>query len=127
MIRFITTLAHSYTVDALDDQFGGALPGCEALNYNDFFSLDDFASGTYIFCDLERLSHHELVLAGASYLALKDQPGIRLLNDPARVRTRYALLRALYQAGVNDFDVYRADGLPQPRRFPVFVRAEAVH
>ncbi len=53
-------------------------------------------------------------------------PGFRVLNDPARVRTRYGLLRAL-RAGLNDFDVHPADGCPRPSRFPVFVRIAATH
>ena len=56
------------------------------------------------------------------------RPGTyRPINDPARVRVRYALLRALHRAGLNGFDAYRADGQPQPVRFPVFIRSEWNH
>ena len=48
-------------------------------------------------------------------------------NDPARVRTRYGLLRALAEAGLNDFDAYYGDGFPRPRRFPVFLRIASTH
>src|SRR5690606_2052105 len=49
------------------------------------------------------------------------------LNNPARVLTRYPLLRALHAAGINPFNAYRADDNPQPQQFPVFLRHESVH
>jgi hypothetical protein len=52
---------------------------------------------------------------------------VPVLNDPARVRTRFALLRALHEAGVNDFNVYRVDEGVKPSRYPVFLRRAAGH
>lgn len=127
MIRFVTTPTHGYTVTSLDGDFGAPLPPCEALDYGSLFAAKTLPGGTYVFCDLERLSHHELVLAAAFYRAMKQADGFQVLNDPARVKTRYALLTSLQRAGINGFGVHRADGFPTPQRFPVFVRAEAVH
>jgi hypothetical protein len=67
-----------------------------------------------------------LALAADLYRAIRDV-GLPCLNDPARVMTRYALLRNLHAAGVNPFTAYRAEGHPRPSRFPVFVRFEADH
>lgn len=127
MITFVTTRAHAYTVAALGEDFGAPLPPCRAMPYDELFGLPALPGGTYVFCDIERLSHQELVLAAELYRRLKGVQGFRVLNDPSRIRTRYGLLRALREAGVNGFDAYRADGLPKPGAFPVFVRAEAVH
>lgn len=127
MITFATTRAHAYTVAALGEDFGASLPPCRAMPYDELFGLPALPGGTYVFCDIERLSHQELVLAAELHRKLKGAQGFRVLNDPGRIRTRYGLLRGLREAGVNRFDAYRADGLPKPGAFPVFVRAEAVH
>ena len=50
-----------------------------------------------------------------------------MLNDPARFLGRFGLLRALNDAGINDFNVYRADDLPKPSKWPVFLRLEGNH
>ena len=36
-------------------------------------------------------------------------------------------LRTLHPAGVNPFNVYRAEDRPQPARFPVFIHSESDH
>ena len=51
----------------------------------------------------------------------------RPINDPARARFRYGLLRALREGNVNEFDAYRANGLPRPARFPVFIKSDTNH
>jgi FtsZ-binding cell division protein ZapB len=127
MIRFIVTADHTYTVKVLARaQFGVATPRCEAVSYDELFTAAQVPAATYVFSDIERLSDLELGLASDLYRVLQAA-GCRVLNDPARVRTRYALLRSLREAGLNAFDAYRADGFPRPNRFPVFVRAEAEH
>jgi hypothetical protein len=68
----------------------------------------------------------ELRLAARLYGVLK-QAGCKVLNDPARGMAKYQLLRTLNRAGINRFTTYRADDLPQPARFPVFVRTESDH
>jgi hypothetical protein len=81
---------------------------------------------TYIFADLERLSSWELQLAATIHRRLTKR-GMRCLNDPARAMTRFELLRTLHRAGINPFNVYRADEQPRPARFPVFLRDEDHH
>ncbi len=127
MIVFIVTAAHRYTIDALDADFGAPLPDCRALSYEALFAPSNLPGGTYVFGDVERLSYREIALAAQVYRQMATKTGFRVVNDLARARTRYGLLRALHEAGINDFDAYRADGFPRPTRFPVFVRIEASH
>ncbi len=127
VIRFVVKREHAYTVASLGRNFGFDTPPCSALAYEDLFDAETLPSATYVFADIERLSDAELVVAAEIASAMEGAEGFRVLNHPARVRTRYALLRALHQRGLNLFDAYRADGLPRPGRFPVFVRAEAEH
>ncbi|MBX9990385.1 hypothetical protein [Phreatobacter oligotrophus] len=127
MIRFVVTAAHRYTVDALDADFGAPLPACDTVTYEELFAGRAHPAATYIFGDIERLASRELALAAQVFRQMRALPGFRVLNDPARVRTRYGLLRALRAAGLNDFDAYPADGCPRPSRFPVFVRIAATH
>jgi hypothetical protein len=127
MIWFVVTRPHTYTVKSLvEGSFGAKVPPCGVLVYSELFASYELKAGTYIFCDIERLSESELVLAAAIYRRL-SAAGCRVLNDPARVKFRYALLRSLNEAGINSFDAYRADGHPRPKRFPVFIREEAEH
>jgi len=127
MIVFLTTRHHLYTVESLcNQQFGPALPVVRAIAYESAFIAQAMHRATYIFTDIERLTHWERLLAADLYRALREA-GNRCLNDPARVLTRYPLLRALHQAGHNPFTVWRLeDGGANPN-FPVFLRHEGDH
>src|SRR5262249_161112 len=69
----------------------------------------------------DRLSFWDVEHASHLYLQMKTA-GVRVMNNPALVRTRYPLLRALRAAGLNDFNAYRVDEIDSVERFPVFVR-----
>jgi hypothetical protein len=125
--RFLTSPGHGYTVEILvRRQMGVEIPRCERLTYRAMLASTVTRQAIHVFTDLERLSDVELAAAAALYRNLREA-GIPCLNDPARVMTRYQLLRHLFEAGINPFAVYRADGVPRPARFPVFVRAENDH
>jgi hypothetical protein len=127
MLIFITTRGHEYTVKAFVEQTTGVpTPPAIVGTYDQLFRADRALRGTYIFTDIERLYPWEARLAADMYRSL-ESAGLRCLNDPARVLTRYALLRTLHREGINPFDVYRAEDRPSPKRFPVFVRDEQDH
>ena len=126
MLIFVTHRDHEYTLTALSGPGYSGMPTHRIMSYDALFAEQDAPAATYIFCDHERLSDLDLVTAAEAADALAAA-GMPVLNHPARVKIRYALLRALHDAGINDFDCYRADGQPRPARFPVFVRAEAMH
>jgi len=81
---------------------------------------------TYIFTDVDRLDPRGRRKAAHAYRALRSH-GQKVLNDPARMMSRFGLLRALNRAGINDFDAYLAEALETPRRWPVFLRTEGNH
>jgi hypothetical protein len=127
MIFVISTPGHDYTSNALRQwPFGGEVPFVRSADYGKLFRSETLPRATYVFADIDRLYAWERRLAAEMYRAMVAA-GLRCLNDPARVLTRYPLLRALAREGINPFDVYRADDAPQPRRFPVFIRTEAGH
>ena len=127
MIIFVTTRNHAYTVQSLvDGSFGPTLPRVQTAAWEDIFHARRLPRATYVFTDLERLSASELFYAAEVYQAA-SAGGLHCLNDPAKVRQRYALLQALYSVGYNPFAVYRAEASPRPKRFPVFIRNEADH
>jgi hypothetical protein len=82
--------------------------------------------GTWIFTDHERMSAFELNVAAAVAEQLQ-RAGCKVINHPAQVKSRAALLDALWRAGINAFRAFRADEAPQPTRFPVFIRREYDH
>jgi hypothetical protein len=126
MIYFVTTHNHRYTTARVERKLGRS--AVRRTTYDRLFGQRSFAPGTYVFTDMERMEDWELGLAAELYRQLATAgPGFRVVNDPARVKCRYALLRTLREAGINDFDAYRADEARKPGRFPVFLREHAHH
>ena len=103
-----------------------AAPRIELLHYDQLFASRALPRAAYVFTDLDRLAPWDLELAARVYRDLAAA-GLPVLNDPARARTRFALLRALHQAGVNEFNAYRLDEGLRPARYPVFLRRAAGH
>ncbi|MGE0845557.1 MAG: hypothetical protein AB7L41_04760 [Flavobacteriaceae bacterium] len=127
MIVVLTTRGHGYTLRRIGTKlFGAPAPRLHMRSYESYFTRRIVPRATYIFADLERLAPWELRLASELYRRLRDA-GLRCLNDPAKVKGRYALLRALHEAGINPFTAYRAEDAPRPARFPVFLRYEQDH
>jgi tetratricopeptide (TPR) repeat protein len=84
------------------------------------------ANATYIFTDLDRLNVNELIGAARLYRRLQER-GCRVLNDPATLRKRFALLRGLYLRGFNPINVHLADEGRFNVKFPVFIRVADGH
>ena len=109
MIVFLVTRQHLYTVASLrNGSFGVEVPEVLTLAYEDVLLAEILPRATYIFTDIERLTLFERMLATEVYRALQAA-GCRCLNDPAKVMTRYPLLRALHHAGINPFRIWRLD------------------
>jgi hypothetical protein len=122
MIIALTTPAHDYTFKVVRK----LVPGFRTMDYASALHARGLPRATYLFCDVDRLSYWELELAARLYRQLKSS-GVRVFNDPARVRQRYALLRTLKDRGLNRFDVWLPDHGQEPDRFPVFLRTQSAH
>jgi len=123
MITMLCTGAHAYTTEPLQ--------ACRrfdfrVLNYNRALRSHALPRGTYIFGDLDRLGFWELELAARLHRVLAGA-GLRVLNDPARVLQRFALLARLHHDGFNRFAVWRVEEPARPDRFPVFLRTQSAH
>ena len=127
MLLFVSIHGHSFPVHALRNRrLGIDLPVCECISYDVLLRSATTRNAVHIFTGLDQLYDWELVNAADLFRALKAA-GLKCLNDPARVMGRYELLANLHHAGINPFAVYRADSLPRPQRFPVFLRREFDH
>jgi hypothetical protein len=124
MIRFLLTRGHDYTLKEV--RKSRQPPVISLMNYDRLIRARWLRRATYVFADLDRLGYWDLELAAHLYRLMKDA-GLSVWNNPARVKTRYPLLRALHAAGLNDFNVYRADELGSTMRFPVFLRKVHSH
>ena len=124
MIIFVLSAEHRYTHETLVGRRSGAT--VDLLTYPQLFQLRQLPRATYIFTDHDRLPTEMLRAAASIYQQLRLQ-GIVALNDPARVLSRYGLLRALFQRGLNQFNAYRAEEGVTPERWPVFLRADGDH
>ena len=124
MICFLTSRGHGYTHECLRKT--PQAPPTSLMNYDQLLRSLWVRRATYVFVDIDRLSFWDLELAAHAYLEM-ERLGLRVLNNPAKVKTRYALLRALHRAGLNDFNIHRADEINSSIRFPVFVRRNQLH
>ena len=122
MIVLVTTRRHRYTLARLKPtEHGFPVPRIRPMSYDRLFRSLFVPRATYLFTDFDRLNAWEQRVA-ADYFRILSAVGLRCLNDPARVRTRFELLDTLYREGINPQAVYRADAAPRPIRFPVFIR-----
>ena len=124
MIVFVVTPEHPYTVQAVAEQSPGLDIRIET--YDKLFGLSELPRATYIFTDLDRLPQWRVRLAAKLYRQLRDG-GAKVLNDPARMPSRFGLLRRLYLDGINSFNAYRVEEGLIPERWPVFLRTEGGH
>lgn len=124
MIVFLLTDDYAWTHKQL---VGASLEArVRLMSYAELTSANMLPQATYVFTDLDRLSPGGLRLAATAYRRLRDQ-GVAVLNDPARVLSRYGLLRRLYLSGINTFNAYRVEEGVIPERWPVFLRCEGDH
>jgi hypothetical protein len=119
MIQFYLTRGHDYTLKKV--RRSTLAPAIGLMNYDRLFRSRWIKRATLVFADLDRLGYWDLELAADLYLQMKNA-GLLVLNNPARFKNRYSLLRALHTAGLNDFNAYRPQEINSVKRFPVFLR-----
>ena len=124
MIRLLVTRTHERTHRAVVED--PRAPRLELLHYDRVFAGRRLRRAATVFTDMDRLASWDLELAAAAFRCLAAA-GVPVWNDPARIKTRFALLRALHEAGINDFNAYRLDEGLRPARYPVFLRRAAGH
>src|SRR5690606_20244988 len=100
----------------------------EVVTYEDALRRRDWTEGTVIFSDVERFWPSQFQPYTDLWRRLREaQPACHTLNHPPRTLRRYGLLRKLHAAGINSFNVYRADEQRTSIRFPVFLHGERDH
>lgn len=98
------------------------------ISYDDVGDVDSLPDGTFVFGDGDRLSDAGLAAARRIWDGLAARGDrVRLLNKPGLVLGRRQLLRRLYDAGINRFNVHDLDDPRDAVRYPVFVRSAREH
>jgi hypothetical protein len=129
MLYYVTREQHAYTIDRLLHSFRTSWMKrpdfIRTATYETLFALRCAPIANYVFTDLDRLSGFEIDAATeiAKSLVAAD-PTVRITNWPNKPAGRYTLLRRLYEAGLNSFNVWRLDEERAPDAFPVFIRRE---
>lgn len=126
MIHYLGYARHLYTMHKHLQFWGDVLRDhVVPFSYERFSEERRFPPGVYIFSDIERLTAPMTHAVTQRFNALESaaEPSV-LLNHPTRTMKRYELLRALYEARINAFDVFRLTEVRRPSRFPVFLRPE---
>lgn len=128
-IYYFCTRQHAYTIGVLLGYYDHGLGDLvRIIPYELAGKVGSVAPGTFIFTDFERLAPPALQAVVSLHRRLASLDcGLVLLNDPAIVPGRFALLKRLKAAGLNGFDVHRLEDRRAIRRFPVFVRWESRH
>ncbi len=123
MITLLCTRSHAYTAAPLQasERFD-----FRVKNYDRALRSRSLPRGTYIFGDVDRLGFWELELAARLHRVLAGA-GLNVLNNPARVLQRFALLARLHHDGFNRFAAWRVEEPARPTRFPVFLRTQSAH
>ncbi|HEY1385609.1 MAG TPA: hypothetical protein VGF43_18430 [Dongiaceae bacterium] len=129
MLYYVTRELHSYTIDKLLASFATSwLPRPEfvqPVSYETLLALKRAPIGNYVFTDVDRLSGYEVDAAAEIVKSVTAAaPAALISNPPHRVLNRYALLRRLYESGINSFNVWRLDEERAPTAYPVFIRRE---
>jgi hypothetical protein len=124
VIVFVVTPHHAYAVEKLQDPSFGV--EVRAMRPSTVIDEPRLPRATYVFTDMDRLPLRLLRPLAERWRQLRDD-GMRVLNDPARVLSRYGLLRRLHVRGFNGFNAYRVDEERLPERWPVFLRCEGDH
>lgn len=128
-IYYFCTRQHAYTIGVLLGYYDHGLGDLvRIIPYERAARLGTVTPGTFVFTDFERLSPPALKAVNSIHQRIASlNPELLLLNNPAAVPGRFALLKRLKAAGLNDFDVHRLGERHEIRRFPVFVRWESRH
>ncbi len=141
MIHFVVTEEGSYSIRWYLAEEGAALADrMQIVLYEDLPRMGRLPLGTWVLTELDRLDAHQRELARIVAGRLRAAGnGVRLLNDPERVRLRLDLLRAARASDAIDYRAWPVHDLlfdAQPAtptadsraipatslRYPVFVR-----
>lgn len=129
-IYYLCTRKHAYTIGILLGLYPTSLSRrVMVLPYEDIGAIGRLPRGAFIFTDFDRLSPEMTARAALLHRFLREEAGTPMpcLNHPRGSATRFALLRTLREAGINDFNAYRLDEADRVERFPVFLRHERGH
>ena len=124
MIIYLSASSHNYTVRPLLSIDRQSL--IHSWSYHKLLNCRRLPLATYVFTDFDRLNFWELEQAADAYRQLKAA-GATVLNDPARVCQRLALLKRLYTAGINSFRAWGLDETIELGDRPVFIRTQSAH
>jgi hypothetical protein len=129
MILFLLCRAGNHTVrDSYLYEFPGIAGRVHVLNYEGVLRQRILPYGCYVFTDMDRAPPGMLMGIRAFYDFLGTLgSAVRCINHPTHSLQRLALLRTLFEHGVNDFDAYRVDESRRPERYPAFLRREDGH
>lgn len=146
MIHFVVTEQGSFSIRAYLARDGTAIADrMRIVLYDELAHARRLPLGTWVFTELDQLDapRRELAMLVAERLGA-EHAGVRVLNDPRRERLRADLLRAAYDAGVNEHRAWPATDVifgaharapladtpaisAESLRYPVFVRFANQH
>lgn len=145
MIRFVVTDKGSFSMRRYLAGEGRVLADrMSVVVYSDLARMERLPVGTWVFTEPDQLDAPQRELAAHAHSRLETARDVRVMNKPKRVLLRRDLLRAAYDAGINDFRAWLASDVrlsghagaasdnahtvsADALRYPVFVRYANEH
>jgi len=130
MLNFFVNRRYAYTfsIFALEWASPRFREVVKIIPYDRLPLIMDILPGTFVFSDLERLNSLQLnVLETFCDQLVSADADISIINHPKSVLNRYNLLRALYEAGINKYNVYPATDSACSPQYPIFLRMTNDH
>ncbi len=133
MIRYFSKDTQQYTMGVfLAEWAPGFASEVRVGAYDGSIFADEVFQGAkeevWIFSDLERLNTYQLNCLKIIAEQIESfNPDFLILNDPRYWKGRKLLLKELFQAGRNNFNVWDFFSNPNQFRFPVFIRYHNEH
>ncbi len=128
MIQFFLDRDNTYTMTNYLGYRGASIRQLfEIIPYQQLPILEKVNCSTLIFTDLDWLTDEQRssLTTLADHLTAEHGPSI--LNHPAKVLSRYDLLRELFTVGINIHNVYLLSESLENVQFPIFLRHKDQH
>ncbi|MEQ8714166.1 MAG: hypothetical protein RIC80_14190 [Cyclobacteriaceae bacterium] len=128
MIQFFLDRDNTYTMANYLGYRGSSIrPLFEIIPYQRLSTLEKVNCSTLIFTDLDWLTDEQRGSLTTLADHLSAEHGPLIFNHPAKVLSRYDLLRELFTVGINVHNVYLLSESMENVQFPVFLRHKDQH
>ena len=127
MIYYLVTAEDRITIDNYLFVQRSLMRFIKPLLFSTFTDIETHQAGTYLYSNVDRLSHADREAVIDTAISLDRRSDIVQWNHPVRALARYELLKKLQSENINTYNVYRPTENIEGLRYPIFVRQANDH